>query len=355
MKIIERHLAVNILGSTLLTLAVLVALFSFVLFVDALGDVGKADYQLGDAIRYVLLSLPHQTYTVLPMAALLGTTLGLSALAADSELVAMRAAGVSVMQIVWVAIKVGIVLAVIMVLNGEYVVPASQRVAEEGRNTALRIRAKQQGEHGFWLRDGTAFLNVGEVLPDMTMRQINVYMFDEGRELRQHLRAEQAALQKGGRLMLSSVSESRLVDRRVVSRKLKELEWPTSLKPDLLDVFTVRPESLSLIQLYQYVNHLKRNYQNAGRYDLAFWQKLTSPFSTVVMMVLAIPFVFGLQRSGGIGARLFIGVVLGLVFFVVSQGFGQYGLLHGIPAMVGAILPTLLFFGAAIVLLRRIR
>jgi Lipopolysaccharide export system permease LptF/LptG len=98
MKILDRYLAVSILTSTLLVLGVLLALFSFLQFVEALGDVGKQNYQLADAIRYVLLSVPRQAFEVFPMAALLGTTLGLSALAADAELVAIRAAGVSVLR-----------------------------------------------------------------------------------------------------------------------------------------------------------------------------------------------------------------------------------------------------------------
>ena len=75
----------------------------------------------------------------------------------------------------------------------------------------------------------------------------------------------------------------------------------------------------------------------------------------MVMMVLAIPFVFSQQRSGGIGARLFTGIILGLAFYVVSRGFGYFGLLYGIPALIGAALPALLFFGVALVMLRRVR
>lgn len=357
MKIIDRYLATSIVGSTLLVLAVLVALFSFVQFVDALGDVGRAQYQLGDAVRYVLLSLPRQTYEVFPMAALLGTTLGLSAMAADSELVAMRAAGVSVLQIVGVAIKVGLVLAVIMILNGEYLAPEAQRLAEEGRSTALRLRAKQQGDLGLWMRDGKSFLQIGEVLPDKSLRKIDIYLFDEHNALRHHVSAAQGTLSDAeeGKLLLREVRESRLTAKRVESRKMERLAWDTTLTPELLGVFTVRPEGLSALQLYRYVQHLELNRQNTGQYALTFWQKLATPFSTVVMMVLAIPFVFGLQRSGGIGARLFIGIMLGLAFFVVSRGFGYYGLLNGIPAVIGALLPTFLFFAAALVLLRRVR
>jgi lipopolysaccharide export system permease protein len=147
-KILERYLANAIYMNTLLVLGVLLALFSFIQFVDALGDVGKQNYQIADAIRYVLLSLPRQAFEVFPMAALLGTTLGLSALAVDAELVAIRAAGVSILRIVGAAIKVGLVLALIAVIIGEFLSmrrdrpyladPARPPGATSARSGALR-------------------------------------------------------------------------------------------------------------------------------------------------------------------------------------------------------------------------
>lgn len=353
-RILDRYLGASILTSTLLVLGVLMALFSFIQFVDALGDIGKANYQMGDAVRYVLLSLPRQTNEVFPMAALLGTTLGLSALAADSELTAMRAAGVSLLQIVGVAIRVGLVLALIAVALGEYLVPESERLAERGRAEALQARIKQQNDQGMWLRDGQAYVHVGEVLPDLTLLRVDVYRFDAQDRLRQQTTAERGWYADNGWHM-SGVSESTLADDRVYSQRIKEQPWQSTLTRDLFSVFTVQPEGLSVVQLYRYIRHLELNKQNTGPYALAFWQKLVAPFTTVVMMVLAVPFVFGSQRSGGVGARLFTGILIGLAFFVVSRGFGYFGLLYGLPAAVGALLPTLLFFGAALLLMRRMR
>jgi len=354
MSILDRYLAGAILTSTALVLAVLIALFSFVQFVDALGDVGKADYQLLDAMRYVLLSIPRQTFEVFPMAALLGTTLGLSAMAADSELVAMRAAGVSLLRIVRAAIQVGLALALLAVVIGEFVVPETEQLAERGRAEALKIRIKQQNDYGMWLRDNQAFVHIGEVLPDLTLLGVDIYRFDERERLALHVHAKRGQF-VDTRWQLDQVRESRLTVDRVQTQRLETYDWSSSLTPDWFSVFTVRAEGLSVVQLYRYIRHLELNRQNTGNYALAFWQKLTAPFATVVMMVLAIPFVFGSQRSGGIGARLFTGIVIGLAFFVVSRGFGYFGLLYGVPAFVGAVMPTLLFFGAALLLLRRVR
>jgi len=353
-NILDRYLAGAILASTLLVLAVLIALFSFVQFVDALGDVGKADYQLLDAMRFVVLSIPRQTFEVFPMAALLGTTLGLSALAADSELVAMRAAGVSLLRIVRTAIQVGLVLALVAVAIGEFVVPETESLAETRRAEALKIRIKQQKDFGLWMRDSQAYVHISEVLPDLTLLGIDIYRFDEREQLTLHTHAQRGQFVES-RWRLSDVRESRLTEDRVQTQRSREQEWTSSLTPELFSVFKVRPEGLSVVQLYRYIQHLDQNRQNTGSYALAFWQKLTSPFATVVMMVLAIPFVFGSPRSGGIGARLFTGIVIGLAFFVVSRGFGYFGLLYGVPAFLGAVLPALLFFGAAVVMLRRVR
>jgi lipopolysaccharide export system permease protein len=353
-RIIDRYLAGNILVSTLLVLGVLMALFSFIQFVDALGDVGKANYQMTDAIRYVLLSLPRQTHEVFPMAALLGTTLGLSALAVDSELTAMRAAGVSLLQIVGAAVQVGLVLALIAVVTGEFVVPETESLAERGRAVALQIRIKQQKDQGMWLRDGRTYVHVGEVLPDLSLLHVDVYRFDAGGRLHQQTSAERGWYANGGWHM-SGVRESTLAADRVYSQRIREQAWSSTLAPELFSVFTVQPEGLSIVQLHRYIRHLETNKQNTGPYAFTFWQKLVAPLTTVVMMVLAVPFVFGHQRSGGIGGRLFTGILIGLAFFVVSRGFGYFGLLYGLPAVLGALLPTLLFLGAALVLLRRMR
>jgi lipopolysaccharide export system permease protein len=353
-SILDRYLAGAILASTALVLAVLIALFSFVQFVDALGDVGKANYQLLDAARYVLLSIPRQTFEVFPMAALLGTTLGLSALAADSELVAMRAAGISLLRIVRAAMQVGLVLALLAVAIGEFVVPVTERVAETGRAEALKIRIKQQRDFGLWMRDRQDYVHVTEVLPDLTLLGIDIYRFDDRERLTLHTHAQQGRFAES-QWRLADVRESRISEDRVQTQRMREQEWSSSLTPELFRVFTVRPEGLSVVQLHRYIQHLEQNRQNTGSYALAFWQKLASPFATVVMMVLAIPFVFGSQRSGGVGARLFTGIVIGLAFFVVSRGFGYFGLLYGVPAVLGAAMPTLLFFVAALVLLRRVR
>lgn len=353
MSILDRYIGRSILTSTLLVFAVLTALFTFVKFVDALGDLGKATFGLYEVVRYVVLSMPRQASELFPMTALLGATLGLASLAADSELIAMRAAGVSLARLVGSVVKVGIVLVVLAVIVGEVVAPVTEDMAERGRSSALQVSVRQQKDSGLWVRDGQMFVHLGEVLPDLSVLRVNIYAFDVSNHLRLQTSAQRGRYEHDV-WRLEDVRQSRLDDGRVRVRRINADDWVSELTPDMLKVFAVKPEGLSIWRLYLYIKHLEQNKQDTGRYDLAFWNKLMSPVAAAVMMVLAVPFVFSQMRSSGVGSRLLIGIMLGLAFYVISRGFGYFGLLYGVPPVLGAVVPTLLFLGIAALMLRRV-
>lgn len=351
-SLLDRHIGQTIMYSTLLVFAVLLALFTFFEFVDKLDDVGRANTGISDVLRYLLLTSPRKMYELFPMAALLGTTLGLSSLAVDSELIAMRAAGVSLLRIVGAVAKVGGVFVLVAVLIGELVAPITEDLAQRGRAEKLRIGI-QQDNAGVWLRDDFAFINIGEVLPDLSVLKINIYQFDDKNALRVQTYADSGRFEDG-KWRLRGVSQSVITDKKVSISQRETEEWISAIEPQTLGVFAVKPEGLSALNLSRYIRHLARNNQETARYKLALWYKLVSPLTTGVMVVLAIPFVFMPLRSSGMGFRLFIGIMLGLAFFVISRGFGYFSVLYGVPAVVGAVLPTVLFFLLALYLLRRV-
>ncbi len=353
MTLLDRHIGRTILVSTGLVFSVLMALFLFMTLIDVVRDIGKADFGILEALRYLLLSLPKDAYELFPMAALLGTTLGLASLAADSELVVMRAAGVSLLRVVGAVMKVGLLFVALALFLGEVVAPVTEDLAERGRAAALRKGVAHQKEVGVWLRDGPHFIHVGEVLPDLSVLRVNIYRMGDDDRLAVHIHAARARYEEN-RWRLEDVRKTWIEGERVRGERLSSDVLDSALKPEMLTVFAVKPEGLSAMNLYQYIRHLEQNRQETGRYRLAFWHKLMLPLSTGVMVFLAVPFVFGQVRSGGIGARLFIGIILGLGFYVLSRGFGYFGLLHGLPPVVGSVLPSLLFLGLALYMLRRV-
>lgn len=296
-SLLDRYIAQRLILATGLVFGVLLALMTFFIVVDALPDYGQANFNFSALVRYALLSQPRRMYEIFPVATLIGTLLGLSALAVNAELVAMRAAGVSVAQIVGSAMKVGFVFALAAVVLGEYGVPVAENQAQIGRATALAQGLQKKGS-GLWLRDKDSFVNIGEVLPDLSLRRVNIYSFEKGIDLRLQTQAERAVYVDGG-WKLEKVKQSEVDRTGVKVRHAETQPWETSLNEDVVGVFTVRPEGLSILHLTRYIEHLRTNGQSTERYRLALWQKAFMPLAVVVMVLLAAPFTFGPVRGGG--------------------------------------------------------
>jgi len=354
MRLFDLYLGRVLLNQILLVLGVLVGVFVFVTFIDQVSYLGTGQYSLLDAIKYVLLSTPRIVYEVFPMAVLVGAILGLSLLAVDSELIVMRSSGVSIGQITVAVLKLGFLLALVALLIGEFITPWSETLAQRGRAQALERNIEQKSNSGLWLRDKKTFVNVREVLPDLTLRDIRVFEFDSMSQLRALVYAGKGRYAESF-WDLDDVRQT-LIDEQGFTQvsEAPKARWNTAVTPQTMAVFLVQPDQLSLLQLRQYIAHLSANVQDTRNFELAYWSKLTLPVSAAVMLLLAIPFVFGSIRSGGMGRNLFIGIMIGITFFATSKALGYIVLVYDMPPLVGAILPTAAFAVAAGILYRRI-
>jgi lipopolysaccharide export system permease protein len=353
MRTLDIYIARIVLYHTMIVIAVLLGLFTFMTFIDQLGDLGTGRYGLLDAARFVLLSTPKTLYEIFPMAALLGAILGLSSMAVDSELIVIRAAGVSIARLIGSVLKIGAVLALAAIIVGEVVTPVAETAAQRGRAEAMQQNINQQTDFGLWMRDHMTYVNVGEVLPDLSLLKIRVFEFDQAGRLRSLVYARSGDY-TNERWRLEDIRQTLINKDDAESKAVKAAYWRTDVTPQILSVFLIRPDQLSAWQLSRYISHLGENSQDTSSYELAFWNKVVTPIATAVMMILAIPFVFRQVRSGGFGRSLFAGIMLGLVFFVIDKGFGYIVLVYNISPLLGALLPTLLFLGAGLVLLRRV-
>lgn len=351
MKLLNRHIGRTILRHTLVCMAVLLLLFVVVEFVE---QVGNDNHNLSRVALLVLLSVPRMVHELFPMAALLGTTVGLSLLASDSELIVLRASGVSIAQITMAALRMGVLFAFGAMLIGELVAPFTERHAQRLRVETLQRDIHQQGDTGLWMRDAQTFVNIGEVLPDLTLLGIKIFAFDEERRLHSMVAAG-AGVFRDDHWRISDVQQTRIgPEGRTEATSRESGQWHTRITPGVLSVFLVRPEQLSFWQIDRYIRHLAANQQQTGPFELAFWGKLMLPVSTALMVLLAIPFVFVNIRSGGVGRSLFIGIMLGLGFYAVNKGFGYVVLANGIAPLLGATLPCVGFLLVAMAMMRRI-
>ena len=348
MRTLSRYLAREITAATTLVFAALILLFAFFDLVEQIKDLGRGAYQLRHILLYVLLSVPERVYGLFPIAALIGTLFALANLVANSEYSVMRASGVSLTQMTAAIVRVGLVFAALTFIFGEFIAPPAEQLAHRLRSQAITGLVAQEFRSGIWIKDGTSFVNVGEVLPDLSLRGIRIYEFDPGYRLRSISFAERGSYQSERRWLLRQVVKTTFEDRKTQVRTVAEADWQSVLDPGLINVLLVKPEKMSAWRLRSYTHHLKENRQKALRYEIAFWTKTIYPVAVLAMMVLALPFAYFQRRQGGVGAKIFAGIMLGLAFHFLNKLFSHLGLLNDWPALFSAVLPTLIFLSVAL-------
>ena len=353
MQIIDRYIGRSVLWSSFIALLVLLTLFTFFAFMDEVGDIGKGNYGTWQALQYVLLTMPKLAYQLFPVAALIGCTIGLGVLASNSELTVMRAAGVSLGRIVWSVMKVGLILVIVSLVIGEGIAPAAEERAQTLRSVAMSDKLDLGGRNGFWARDGNSYVNVRNFLPGNRLGGVTIYTFDGEQQLTRMLSAKSAVFHEG-RWMLENITSSEVSFDGVTAQRIDSEPWNTRLSPDLLSVVTVKPNTLSIMGLYDYVSYLRENGLDATVYEQALWGKIVAPLVTGAMVFLAIPFVFGPLRSVSIGHRILVGTLVGIGFHLLNQMFGYIGLVVGIYPAMTAVLPLALALGTGFWLLRRV-
>ena len=122
--------------------------------------------------------------------------------------------------------------------------------------------------------------------------------------------------------------------------KADELLLHSSLGPDTLSVMTVKPDTMSMRDLDRYVSHLKKNNQQSEQYEVAFWNKAFYPLATLVMIALSMPFAYMNARSGGLAIKMFVGVMIGIVFYALNNLFSYLGVLNTWSPIVVSLVPT---------------
>lgn len=349
-SIIDRYIARHLLLGVSLTLLVLAGLGFIGLFMGNIGKVGQLDYGYGTLFQVVLLHLPLQLYEVLPAAALVGTSAGLSMLALSSELTAMRAAGVSLFRILLSVIKFCLLLVVLAVLLGEWIVPAGLDRAERVQAAALGQPSRDR-VGSLWIRSGDQFVRIREVMPDGSLRGISIISASSEGEMIEST-AERAVF-AGRRWQLQGIQQTAIKNGRIKTHRIDQQEWRPGFGPSLVETMQVPDKKMSTSDLLRYVSHLKANRQNSALYELSLWKKLVLPFSTLIMVMLAVPFVFGSIRTGGLGKRVFIGVMIGFAFSVLQSGMGYYSLSFGVSPAAAALTPSAIFLALTVFLFYR--
>jgi lipopolysaccharide export system permease protein len=350
-RTLERYLATQIFAAVAFVLVGFLGLFAFFDLIKELADLGKVDYQLRQVFTFVLLSMPTHAYELLPVVVLIGTLYVLAHLASNSEYTVMRTSGLSPARAALALGKIGLVFVVLTFAIGEWVSPWSEEQAQKVKMRAMSSAIGQDLDSGLWFKDEGSFINVREARQTHLLGGVRIYDFDAGYRLRQITLAQRAEYAGKGRWRLIDVTETRFGAEGPRTGKRAEAEWRSAVNPDMLDALIVRPERMSAWALYKYTQHLAGNRQKTERYEIALWKKILYPLAALVMMALALPFAYMHARSGMVGFKVFLGIMLGIFFHMLNNLFSHIGLLQNWPPFSAAVVPSAAFLAAAMLMM----
>jgi lipopolysaccharide export system permease protein len=371
MKVLQRYLAGEIIKSVLFVLIAFLSLFAFFDLINELQSIGRGGYKLQHAFLYVFLGMPGYAYELIPIAALIGTIYVLAQLASRSEFTIMRVSSMSTAMAAGMLAKIGIVFVVATFVFGEFVSPKASEFAEKLKLRVQGSSVSQEFRSGLWAKDvlredglsgkptGSRFLNVRDVNTNGQLQQLRVYEFDLDFRMTAMIEASHADYQGNNIWRLAEVSETRFpaaspqsasitdMAAGLRTRTTPSMDMVSEITPSILAVLFADPDRMSAVDLAAYAKHLEENKQRSERYKIAFWKKVFYPFAVFVMMALALPFAYLHFRSGGVSLKIFTGIMIGVSFQLVNNLFSHLGMLNTWPPFTTAVLPSLIYFVAA--------
>lgn len=353
--IIDRYILRTIFGAVGLVLSVLLALGSLFTFIQQQDDIGVGSYGTLDALSYVLLGLPQLAFEFLPIAALIGSLLGLGGLARGSELTVMRAAGISTRRIALSAAIAGLALSFAAVVVGEYLAPPMQQFARQAKAFSKNQNVSFAGRGGAWVRDGDLLLNVDQQSGAVEFGGMLVFELTRDHRLAAMGRATRASALKEGEWQLEDYAESRFSDDYVSGRRASTRVLPSGIGGSFLGLATSEPKDIGLRSLWRLMQGLSGNGLDARPFEFAFWSRAARTVAIVFAVLLAVPFVFGPLRSSGTGARTMIGLLIGITFFLAQRMLESGAIVFDAPPVLLAWLPTLCLALVAMALVARTR
>jgi lipopolysaccharide export system permease protein len=351
MRTLERYLARQIYVAVGFVFLGFLALFAFFDLIRELSDLGNGEYHLRQVFVFVLLSSPAHAYELFPIAVLIGTLYVLAHLAGNSEFTVMRGSGMSPRRAGFALTKIGLAFVVATFVIGEWLAPNAEEMAQKVKLRAMSSLIGQDLLSGLWFKDENSFINVREARQASSLSGMRIFEFDPGYRLRRMTAAARAEYLGKGLWRLVDVVETQITPAGPRTSRAPQAEWRSAVTPDMLDALIVRPERMSTWALHKYTEHLAGNKQRTERYEIAMWKKVFYPAAALVMMALALPFAYMHARAGMVGLKVFLGIMLGIFFHMLNSLFAHIGLLQNWPPLSAAVVPSLAFLTAAILMM----
>lgn len=329
-------------------LAVLVMLVLVLMALDLLGNSGKILEPEGNGqaeiLKYVSLRIPQLISRFLPYSVLLATLITLVTLNQNSEVVAMKAAGLSAHQVLSPLLLTAALVAVISFGFNERIVTRANATIKAWEAVEYGPIPEDSGVRAnVYMTDGENILTAASLTgsgEQIELTNVTWYTRAPGGIIREQVRAPRATYASPG----WQLEEAKRFDvGRAESQAMETLVVGETLTPGQIDLQSVDPDGQSFWELSETIDAFEAVGRRTTEMRAKWWHRISGPLSALLMPLLGSIAAFGLARSGQLFVRAVIGMALGFAYFVVDNAALAMGSFGGYPPFLAAWAPFFLF------------
>lgn len=358
MRIISRYILWEFLRVLALLVLAFILIYILVDFMEKIDDFIEADVHIYRVGLYYLLSIPKIILNVVPVAILISILISFGLLAANSEIVALKSAGVSFFSICLPILLSAIVLGLGLFFFSDVVIPYSamrtnsiwieevekRQDVSSGRYEDVWFKSKKMIYH-FKVYD----------MPLKTLEGVSVFRLDDNFGIEERIEAKDARLKGDGWVFYNGLIKKYSDDGRVT---LSEFDEAVFFLPEMPKEFTQPPlssDAMSLRELHGYAKRIRTEGHDPVKYMVDLNLKISFSFICLVMALLGLSLSFRKEKGSGMYEGVATGVGLAFVFYVflgLSRSLGYTGV---IPPILAAWVPNILFLGLGSIMISLIR
>ncbi|MDD2897099.1 MAG: LPS export ABC transporter permease LptG [Desulfuromonadaceae bacterium] len=342
MGILARYIARTWVRLLMLCLGGFVGLYLVIDLIEKIPRFLRAGGVFGDIVQYFIWKFPEMISRTATFSILMATLLTLGVLSRDSEIIAMRSCGVSLLRISLPMLALGLGASLLLLINAELVLPVSYARTE----LIDRVKIKKKGErvtfkrNNIWFRSSSMILQARLFEPKSnTLKGVVVWSVDDAMNPVSRIDADSAVYRDGRWQLQGTTTRNFLTAGGYAPKSAQTMPLDIKLKVEDLQVLDSDADNMSIRTLREYADNLQRGGYKAYRYLTLMHTKIASPFAALIMVLLGIPFALRNNRSSGIAMGIGAGVAIGFAYFIVNAvllSYGRSGVLPPIAAAWGA-------------------
>lgn len=342
MNIIDRYIGTTWLRLLTLCLSGFVGIYLVIDLIEKIPRFLRAGGAAGDILQYFVWKLPEMLSRTATFSVLMATLLTLGVLSRDSEIIALRSCGVSLLRMSLPMLTLGFIASVLLLVNAEVILPQSYARTE----MIDRVKIRKKGDraafkrNNIWFRSNSMILQARLFEPKTkTLSGVVIWSVDDEMTPVSRIDADTAVYLDGRWLLNSATSRNFQSAAGYVPQSVRQMPLNIRLKVEDLQVLDIDADNMSIRTLKEYAENLRRGGYHAYRYLTLMHTKIATPFAALIMVLLGIPFALRNSRSGSIAMGIGASIAIGFAYFVVNAvllSYGRSGVLTPLVAAWGA-------------------